>query len=144
LGFWCRDCAKIKRQKWLEAHDGKAEDLKKKARDYYQANGNKVRKKAIERHRRLRQECLEHYSPDPVQCRCCGEKERKFLGIDHIDGGGKQHLKSIGSTNIYYWAKAHGYPPGFQVLCHNCNLAKGFYGECPHQKTRNQQNDPRP
>ena len=24
------------------------------------------------------------------------------------------------------------YPKNLQILCHNCNMAKGFYGECPH------------
>jgi hypothetical protein len=23
---------------------------------------------------------------------------------------------------------------GYRVLCHNCNLARGFYGYCPHEK----------
>lgn len=32
------------------------------------------------------------------------------------------------------WQRKNNYPKGFQVLCHNCNLAKGFYGKCPHQK----------
>ena len=46
-----------------------------------------------------------------------------------------QKLFSLGfemARNGYPWEK---YPPGYQVLCHNCNLAKGFYGSCPHQKT---------
>jgi hypothetical protein len=28
------------------------------------------------------------------------------------------------------------FPDGFQVLCHNCNLAKGYYGECPHNSLK--------
>ncbi len=38
-----------------------------------------------------------------------------------------------GGSVLYSWLKKQGYPPGFQVLCHNCNLAKGYYGACPHQ-----------
>ena len=34
---------------------------------------------------------------------------------------------------IYRWLIKHKFPPGIQVLCHNCNLAKGYYGACPHQ-----------
>ena len=34
---------------------------------------------------------------------------------------------------IYRYLKIRGFPPGYQVLCHNCNQAKGFYGKCPHQ-----------
>lgn len=65
------------------------------------------------------------------KCACCGEDRIEFLAIDHIDGGGRIHRKEI-NMDITFWLKKHNYPPGFQVLCHNCNLAKGFYGACPH------------
>jgi hypothetical protein len=68
-------------------------------------------------------------------CKCCGETELKFLSIDHINGGGSKHRKEYGvggGKGIYRWLAKNNYPPGFQVLCHNCNLAKGFYGSCPH------------
>ena len=32
------------------------------------------------------------------------------------------------------WIKKNNFPKGFQILCHNCNVAKGIYGECPHEK----------
>lgn len=64
-------------------------------------------------------------------CECCGESEPNFLAIDHIDGGGHQHRKSI-KQSISAWLKKNGYPAGFRVLCHNCNMALGLYGECPH------------
>jgi hypothetical protein len=33
--------------------------------------------------------------------------------------------------------KAAGYPKDrYQLLCHNCNMAKGFYGLCPHQEQK--------
>jgi hypothetical protein len=34
--------------------------------------------------------------------------------------------------------KRRGFPPGHQVLCHNCNMAKQFYGQCPHKKLQQQ------
>lgn len=78
-------------------------------------------------------------------CICCGEKEIKFLCIDHINGGGNEHRremtknKSGNGGNIYYWLVKNNFPPGFQILCHNCNMAKGFYGECPHSKNLTKQ-----
>lgn len=65
------------------------------------------------------------------KCVCCGEAEFKFLAIDHIDGIGVKQRKAQGGA-IGHWLKKHKYPAGFQVLCHNCNMAKGFYGGCPH------------
>lgn len=69
------------------------------------------------------------------KCSCCGETEIKFLSIDHIDGGGKEHRKET-SGHVYEDLLKRRFPKGYQILCHNCNLAKGFYGRCPHQDAR--------
>lgn len=66
------------------------------------------------------------------KCVCCGETQNEFLAIDHMNGGGNKHRKEV--RHVYRWIKNNGFPDGFQVLCHNCNMAKGFYGECPHKK----------
>lgn len=66
-------------------------------------------------------------------CACCNESVTDFLCIDHINGDGNIHRKSIG-RNIYKWLKSEKYPSGFQVLCHNCNWAKHLHGECPYHK----------
>ena len=88
----------------------------------------------IEYNRRLRLAALVFYGGEVPRCGCCGESEVKFLGIDHIEGGGNEHRKEMtqGGLHIYLWLRRNGYPEGFQVLCHNCNLSKGYYGECPH------------
>jgi len=33
------------------------------------------------------------------------------------------------------WLRKYNYPKGFQVLCHNCNMAKRF-GVCPHKEKK--------
>lgn len=83
-------------------------------------------------YRTVRDKVINHYSKGKNECACCGEKEPKFLALDHINGGGKKHRKEI-KINLYQWCLMNGYPKGFQVLCHNCNMAKGFYGKCPHK-----------
>lgn len=81
---------------------------------------------------RLKQRIIAAYGG---QCKCCGEFELPFLSVDHINGGGKKHRQQCGGgSNFYYWLQRNNYPPGFQVLCHNCNHTKGSYGMCPHQK----------
>jgi hypothetical protein len=84
---------------------------------------------------RLRIEVLKAYGS---RCVCCGEDTIEFLAFDHVDGGGNKHRKTIGSrgSKIYYWLRSHGFPNNFQILCHNCNMAKGFYGQCPHEKLK--------
>ena len=80
----------------------------------------------------LRLDAFNHYGG--AICACCGETQYEFLALDHINGGGGEHRRSIGGgTNLYSWLKKNNYPEGFQVLCHNCNMAKAYYGKCPHQ-----------
>jgi len=82
---------------------------------------------------------LIHYGGDPPKCACCGENHLEFLSIDHIHGGGDEERKKIGGSRscgsmvFYRWLIKNGFPDGYQVLCYNCNCAKGFYGYCPHQ-----------
>lgn len=68
------------------------------------------------------------------KCACCSEAERRFLAIDHVNGGGHKERRRIGSGAALY-NKIIGlkFPPEYQVLCHNCNMAKGLYGQCPHK-----------
>mgnify|MGYP006180602373 CR=1 FL=1 len=98
----------------------------------------------------LRLKCLQHYSKiisnsNIPCCNCCGENSyHEFLSLDHIIG--KKQMDSIPelvkigyssertSKNLTKWIIHNNFPEGFQVLCHNCNLAKGFYGKCPHEK----------
>jgi hypothetical protein len=86
----------------------------------------------MEKHRRLKKRVFEHYSNGPGVCKCCGETRFEFLCLDHINGGGRQHRKTF-QGSVYYWIKKNNFPGGFRVLCHNCNMALGFFGYCPHQ-----------
>lgn len=82
---------------------------------------------------RVRLAALRAYGGDSPSCRCCGETIMEFLCLDHINGGGNKHRKESGTLSMYEWCKRNKYPSGlFQILCHNCNMAKGFYGGCPH------------
>lgn len=71
-------------------------------------------------------------------CNCCGETTFEFLSIDHVNNDGAQHRRELGHSGrtLYGWLKKNQYPPGFQVLCFNCNMAKGLHGYCPHQKVK--------
>jgi hypothetical protein len=69
-------------------------------------------------------------------CECCETDDFEVLCIDHINGGGRAQAREIklqGSNFNYYWLKRNGFPAGYRVLCYNCNMAKGFYGTCPHE-----------
>jgi hypothetical protein len=104
------------------------------SRKYFSTpNGRKSNSLAAKRYStKLRVEVLRHYGQ---ACSCCGESTQEFLCIDHIKGGGGKHRNEIGSGYCFYlWLRSSGYPDGYRVLCHNCNMAIGFYGYCPHDK----------
>lgn len=99
---------------------------------YYERNREKVllwHRINLQNKRKI---ALEHYGGIPPKCKCCGESIIEFLSFDHINGGGSRHRKTKKFGNIYKWLILNNFPDGFQVLCHNCNQAKGFYGKCPH------------
>ena len=83
--------------------------------------------------RKLRKETLDKYGG---KCICCGEKKFEFLAFDHKNNDGGKFRKSVGAgTTTVQWIIKNNYPTLFQILCHNCNQAKGYYGSCPHQRS---------
>ncbi len=104
---------------------------KEKNKLFYQKN----RVRLLAAHKRykakIRLQALAAYGN---QCKCCGEKTTEFLCLDHKNNDGRKHRKETKNGTMYAWAKRNKYPTKLQVLCHNCNLAKAFYGECPHKK----------
>lgn len=92
----------------------------------------------IRMHRKRRVEALRVYGDS--RCACCGETEQIFLALDHINDDGAEHRRSLGikrgmggGARMYQVLASQGWPPGFQVLCHNCNWAKSR-GGCPHAR----------
>jgi hypothetical protein len=57
------------------------------------------------------------------KCKICGTDIQEFLQIDHIDGGGNKHRRSL-SMSFYDWLIKNNFPNGFQILCANCNQEK--------------------
>jgi hypothetical protein len=97
-----------------------------------------ARETAAARLRTLRVEALTHYSGGALCCACCGESTLEFLALDHVEGNGQSHRRQAGvrgGNGFFRWLKRSGYPPGLQVLCHNCNCAKGVARVCPHAGT---------
>ena len=106
-------------------------EYRRKERERLSSSNHRMRQRGYfrEYYKRQRAKVIEYYGG---RCMCCGEKEDKFLAIDHMNGGGRKHYKEIGQR-LYSWLIANKMPEGFQVLCHNCNMAKGLYGICPHK-----------
>lgn len=120
----CVPCTKVKAAAWRTTNRDK--DREQKARSC----------RAM--HQRRRSIVLKAYGG---KCACCTESEPAFLALDHKDGAGNAHRRSLhkngknagGSTRIYTWVIRNNFPESFQLLCHNCNFAKSHNpGGCPH------------
>ncbi len=144
-----RNKEKIKKQKH-ESYLRNKEKVKQRVKEYKQNNKDKVRarqKKYMQQpnvksrfnkynrewSKKRREIVISHYGG---VCACCEESQIEFLSMDHINGDGAKHrreLKKNGHIHIYDWLIKNNFPEGFQVLCMNCNWAKGKYGYCPHK-----------
>ena len=109
--------------------------------------------KGKERRDEIRLKILQYYSKQLSKsnipcCRCCGENSHiEFLAIDHIAGkkemDSEPELVKLGYSSLkrgqvlHKWVIENNFPKGFQILCHNCNYAKGIKrnkNKCPHEK----------
>ena len=100
----------------------KSSDWRKRNRERYNetVRNSKARK---------RKEVIEKYGS---KCVCCGESTYEFLALDHKNNDGANHRKEIRNNRVVSWAIKNDFPDIIQILCHNCNNAKAFYGACPH------------
>jgi len=101
---------------------------------------------------------LKHYSKlhsnsNIPCCNCCGENFHvDFLALDHIAGKRQMDLEpelkklkyssKLKGMNLHRWIIHNNFPDGFQILCTNCNFAKGMKknnNQCPHEKMRKEE-----
>lgn len=82
---------------------------------------------------------VEHYGQ---RCACCGVTQIEFLTIDHKNNDGNLHRQAVGLGHAYWRHIVNsGYPDYIQILCWNCNRAKGCFLRrrpndvwiCPHK-----------
>ena len=93
-------------------------------KEYYQTYREKILKYRKEYQLTLRKEVLTHYGGGKLACVRCGYDNIGALALDHVNGGGTEHRRSLGGRDIFNWIKASDYPEGFQTLCRNCNWLK--------------------
>jgi hypothetical protein len=128
----CKVCIKAKEKVRYHAKKGDPEFLEKKrvsARVWYHDHKVPSRERTKRDYRGQRLECINHYGG---KCQCCGEDRYEFLAIVRINGNGTRHRKSGEHGKICRWLIVNNFPPGFRILCYNCNMAMAFFGYCPH------------
>ena len=126
---------KYKKQ-WYEANKTREN---KRSRDYYEANKERIAEQTKRKNQEIKKAVMSYYSEGFPKCKCCGEFGLDFLSIDHVNGGGTQHRRLVAGTVLYRWLIKNNFPDGYQVLCFNCNCAKGLKQNnnvCPHERMR--------
>lgn len=101
------------------------ERRKQSEKDRYELYGDRIRLRVRLRSWRIRMEAIDRYSSGTRVCVRCGENDLRFLALDHVEGDGREHRKTFSGT-LHAWARSRGWPPMFQVLCHNCNHLKAL------------------
>lgn len=104
-------------------------------KEYHRVKSSPATAKAAYRHNYKKKLATDVFSAYGSRCSCCGLDDQRLLTVDHINGGGKQHLKALKANpaKFYCWLRTNKYPEGFRILCRNCNSGRSVNGGCcPH------------
>jgi hypothetical protein len=139
----CIPCHKDRLYKWYLERQRNLSDEQRQtrneySREYRKRDPERTKTKAKCFHAKYRErDRLLVYAHYGSTCACCGEKDRRFLTIDHVNNDGHVERKKGLYTNgsqFYRWIIQSNFPDDYQVLCYNCNLGKARNGGiCPHQ-----------
>jgi hypothetical protein len=146
LEYSQRPEARAKKLEYSQRPEVKARATKRSTTPEFRAKGRTL-------HNNERLKIFQEYSKrlsnsDIPCCNCCGLNSHvDFLALDHVFGRVEMdsipELVAIGysskleSSKLRDWIMQNNFPDGFQILCHNCNFAKGFprnNGKCVHKK----------
>lgn len=121
----CKQCSVNTAREWALAHPEETRERQDAANKRTQYNRDII------------------YSAYGDKCNCCGETNKLFLTIDHVNNDGyknRPYNKNKGrATNLYsghYYIKIikANFPKDLQLLCWNCNCGKARNGGiCPHK-----------
>lgn len=101
--------------------------VSQKAKTHYQAYPELDLARSHARQVKKKIEVLGHYSNGIPTCTICRETRLGCLSIDHINGGGNAHRRSLKKSmgvDFYAWLRQNNYPEGYQVLCMNDQFLK--------------------
>jgi hypothetical protein len=137
FGPHCLACDRIRVAAWREKNrESVRVKAREKMRQWRAAPENQEHNRQTQKslRDRARDTALEHYGGSPPRCACCDERNPFFLTLDHIDGNGREHRANVVKCTLAQWLCRSGFPPGFQVLCYNCNCGRERNGGiCPHR-----------
>ena len=129
---------KVYAAEWQRRNPKRRKQISKKAADKDPERTRQLKKYQFYKWKtKIVSTVLEQYSNGNPKCACCGESNRDFLTVDHIEGHGNEHRRKLfgrsqSGWQFYAWLIREGFPSGFQILCFNCNMSKAKHGKCVH------------
>lgn len=137
--YYNSEKGKEAKRRYAEAHKEKTKEYQREYRQAHKKEANEYGRKAYPRYKedkRAYQRALTKKYKDTFLemyggcCTCCGEAIQDFLTIEHKQG---QEKISRRTGLVAYRDAIQEYRPDlYEVLCWNCNCAKGHLGYCPH------------
>jgi hypothetical protein len=112
------------------------EEFRQRRREKRKEPENRAKDLAQMKKQRLRNRdaVIAHYGG---KCACCGESNKGFLTGDHINGQVPEMAivgRKLNHSELYKYLVKNNFPPGYQLLCCNCNMATAWWGICPHKR----------
>jgi hypothetical protein len=145
----CKPCFNAKQREWrartpeltkarkARNYEKQRDEYIKRATKWAKQNKEKRQKSNKNWRWKIRLQMIDAYGG---KCVCCGEENKEFLTIDHIknDGYKKRQEGEQSGAALYKKLRDQNWPKEeYQLLCMNCNFAKGHWGICPHQTQKN-------
>lgn len=133
--YVCKPCSReYDRARYRANH---TEEKARRHRRYW-TDPDRARIQQREYMERTREAVLQAYG---AVYECCGQDGDRFLTLDHAGGPTlAQEItegKKFSGLRLYLAILREGCPPGFRVLCFNCNCARALNdGTCPHKENR--------
>lgn len=109
-------------RRWEAKNPEKVKQYKRESgKRYREKHAEKISKWHSKQWQRLKGEAFAAVGSEV--CVNCGFSDPRALQIDHVNGGGRQHMASF-SSNKTYLRYVIDNPQEFQILCANCNWIK--------------------
>lgn len=123
-------CKNWKEKGWFNAAYRTKEMQRAASHRYYLKHQEKLKEIVHKYKTKLWNKLFEIYGNE---CECCGESNKKFLTVDHVDPIGGDRTKRE-KKDIVGYLHSLGWPTdNIRILCFNCNCGRERNGGiCPH------------
>jgi hypothetical protein len=109
-----------------------------RCRRYRDRNPERVALTSRRTNQKSRLAVLAHYGGGRLACLQCGEMDLDVLALDHINDDGAEERKALAVSSSRFFRRLIrlDFPPGYQTLCHNCNIRKEMKRRREHPAPR--------